>query len=121
MRSTSSGSHGTVFRRLDVRAVIKRLAGGAREALRARPAGARGARIGARAQGTWAAASAADVVVVVDAAPDPGPLLGREARYRPSPPLGIGLDVFVRTAAELADMGERFGGEVAAGTVLWER
>ncbi len=121
MRSTSSGSHGTVFRRLDVRAVIKRLAVWAREDLSARPEVARVVLIGSLAQGTWSASSDADVVVVVDAAPDPGPLLGREARYRPSPPLGIGLDVFVRTAAELADMGERFGGEVAAGTVLWER
>jgi predicted nucleotidyltransferase len=99
-------------RRLDVEAVLARLGEWA-AAVGARPEVIRVVLFGSLADGTWSAASDADVLVLVHRHPAEGPLA-----YRPAGPLGIGLDLFVRTPDELAAMGERFNQVVARGRVL---
>lgn len=99
-------------RRLDIDATLARLRAWA-ATVATRPEVLRVVLFGSLADGTWSAASDADVLVVVRHHPPEGVLA-----YRPPGALGIGLDLFVRTPAELEAMGERFARAVARGVVL---
>lgn len=105
-------------RRLDVDAVLARLRRYATE-LGERPEVRRVILIGSLAKGTWSASSDADVVVLVDERRCSEP--GRAHEYAPRQPLGIGVDLFVRTPLEVEAVGPRFAAEVEAGIVLFDR
>lgn len=100
-------------RRLDLDAVLARLEAWASDVGR-HPEVERIVLFGSLADGTWSASSDADVLVLVAEHPADG-----DVAYRPRGPLGIGLDLFVRTPAELTAIGERFRGAVERGRVLY--
>jgi predicted nucleotidyltransferase len=108
-----------VFHRLDRDLIVRRLERYAREELARRPEVREAILIGSLARGDWSARSDADVVVVVDQAPERGPFRGAE--YAPSERIGVAVDVLVYTPEETAAWSPRFRGEVERGILLYRR
>lgn len=108
-----------VFHRLDRDLVLGRLRAWAAEELARRPEVREVTLIGSLARGDWSARSDADIVVIVDHATEPGPFRG--VSYAPTRRIGVAVDVFVHTHAEVTSWSERFRSEVARGVVLYRR
>ena len=75
--------------------------------------------IGSLAQDNWSARSDADIVLIVEASHERGPLRG--AGYAPRRPVGVAVDVLVYTPEEATRWGPRFRAEVEAGVGLYRR
>lgn len=110
---------GAVFHRLDHAAVLDELRTWAREEVAARPEVREARLIGSLARGDWSARSDADIVIVVDAARDPGPFRG--AAYAPNGPVSVPVDVLVYTPEEAAEWSARFRAEFERGLPLYAR
>ena len=108
-----------VFHRLDRDRVVSRLQAYAEAELAQRPEVREVILIGSLARGDWSARSDADIVVIVDHAPDSGPFRG--GAYAPMASVGVPVDVLVYTLGETANWSERFRREVARGVVLYRR
>lgn len=108
-----------VFHRLDYSAVLAELRAYAHDELASRPEVREVVLIGSLARADWSARSDADIVVVVDAARERGPLRGSE--YAPRRPLSVAVDVLVYTPEEVARWSRRFRGEFERGIMLHRR
>lgn len=106
-----------VFHRLDYQALLGRLRTHA-AALGARPEVHKVVLIGSLARGDWSAGSDADLVILVDHHPAPGPFRGPEYV---ATDLGVGVDVLVFTPEEASGWSPRFKAEVDRGVVLFDR
>ena len=108
-----------VFHRLDHGAVLARLREYAESELGSRSEVREVVLIGSLARGNWSARSDADLVVIVDGAPERGPF--RSQRHAPRQKVGVAVDVFVYTPQEARAWSPRFRTEVEHGVVLYRR
>lgn len=108
-----------IFRSLDYEAVMARLRDHAQRELARRPEVRQVVLIGSLARGDWSARSDADLVVVVDRAPERSGLRG--PGYAPSGEFPVSVDAFVYTSQEADRWSPRFRAEVENGQILYRR
>ena len=108
-----------VFHRLDHGAVMAWLREHAERDLGARGEVAEVVLIGSLARDDWSARSDADLVVIVDRAPERAPF--RSQHYAPRGRVPVPVDIFVYTPEEARAWSPRFRAEVEQGLLLYRR